>query len=39
MNQFDTITVIAALEGTLKKLGHDFKLGEGLAKAEEILFS
>ncbi len=34
---FDTITAIAAVEMTLKKLGHDLKLGSGVAVAEELL--
>jgi aspartate aminotransferase-like enzyme len=34
---FDTITAISAVEMTLKKLGHDLKLGSGVAIAEEIL--
>jgi aspartate aminotransferase-like enzyme len=34
---FDTITAISAVEMTLKKLGHDLKLGSGVAVAEELL--
>ncbi len=34
---FDVITAIAAVEMTLKTLGHPIKLGSGVAAAEEIL--
>ena len=34
---FDVITGIAALEMTLKGLGHDLKLGTGVAAAQELL--
>jgi aspartate aminotransferase-like enzyme len=34
---FDVITAIAGLEMTLKKLGHDVKLGTGVAAAQEVL--
>jgi len=34
---FDVITAIAAVEMTLKKLGHDVKLGSGVAVAQELL--
>jgi aspartate aminotransferase-like enzyme len=34
---FDVITAIAGLEMSLKQLGHDVKLGTGVAAAEEAL--
>lgn len=34
---FDTITAIAAIEMVLKGLGHDVKLGSGVARAQELL--
>ncbi|UCG77322.1 MAG: alanine--glyoxylate aminotransferase family protein [Nitrospirota bacterium] len=34
---FDVITAIAAVEMTLKKLGHDLKFGTGVAVAQELL--
>lgn len=34
---FDVITGIAALEMVLKHMGHDVKLGTGVAKAQELL--
>lgn len=34
---FDVITAIAAVEMTLKKLGHDITFGAGVAVAEELL--
>lgn len=34
---FDVITAIAALEMTLKGLGHDLKLGTGVAAAQKLL--
>ncbi len=34
---FDVITAIAGLEMVLKSMGHDVKLGSGVARAEEIL--
>ncbi|HDO21768.1 MAG TPA: alanine--glyoxylate aminotransferase family protein [Nitrospirae bacterium] len=34
---FDVITAVSAVEMTLKKLGHDVKLGSGVAVAEELL--
>ena len=35
---FDVITAIAAIEMTLKGLGHPIKLGSGVGAAEELLF-
>ncbi len=34
---FDVITAVAAIEMTLKELGHTVKFGSGLAAAEEVL--
>ncbi|MCL4457403.1 MAG: alanine--glyoxylate aminotransferase family protein [Nitrospirae bacterium] len=36
---FDVITGIAALEMVLKHMGHDVKLGTGVAKAQELLMA
>ena len=38
VSQSDIISTVAAVEGTLKKLGYDFKAGAGLAAAQEKLF-
>ncbi len=37
IDKSDTVAIIAAVESTLKKLGHKFELGAGVAKAIEIL--
>lgn len=37
VDAFDTLGVIGALELTLKELGHDVKLGAGLAAAQRVL--
>lgn len=37
MDRFDVITALAAIEMTLKGLGHPVKLGSGVARAEELL--
>ncbi|KKL83496.1 hypothetical protein LCGC14_1974130, partial [marine sediment metagenome] len=34
---FDVITAIAAIEMVLKGLGHNVKLGSGVARAQELL--
>ena len=39
IEETDTVAIISALESTLRKLGHDFKFGAGVAKATEILGS
>jgi aspartate aminotransferase-like enzyme len=36
-DKYDVITAIAALEFTLKDLGHKFQMGAGVAKAVEVL--
>ena len=33
---FDVITGVAAVEMTLKELGHDFELGQGVKAAMEV---
>ncbi len=37
MDEYDTISVISALEMVLSQLGYDLELGKGVAKAEELL--
>ncbi|MBZ0258057.1 alanine--glyoxylate aminotransferase family protein, partial [bacterium] len=37
VDRFDTITAVAAVEMVLKKLGHKFQPGAGLAKANDLL--
>lgn len=39
MDSFDVITALAAMEMTLKGLGHPVKLGSGVAKAQELLMA
>ncbi|MEM3596719.1 MAG: alanine--glyoxylate aminotransferase family protein [Candidatus Bathyarchaeia archaeon] len=39
VSQNDILSTIAAIETTLKNLGHDIKLGVGLAAAEEKILS
>jgi aspartate aminotransferase-like enzyme len=36
IDSFDVITALAAVEMTVKGLGHPIKLGSGVAKAQEI---
>jgi len=38
-DRFDVITAVAATEMVLKGLGHSIKLGNGVAKAQEILMA
>ena len=37
MDEFDTISVISAIEMVLSQLGYKLELGKGVAKAEELL--
>ena len=37
MDEFDTISVVSALEMVLSQLGYKLELGKGVAKAEELL--
>lgn len=39
MDRFDVITALAAIEMTLKGLGHAITLGSGVARAEELLMA
>lgn len=39
MDRFDVIIALAAIEMTLKGLGHPVTLGSGVARAEELLMS
>lgn len=39
MDRFDVITAVAAIEMVLKGLGHPVKLGNGVAKAQELLMA
>lgn len=38
-DRFDVITALAAIEMTLKGLGHPVRLGSGVARAEELLMA
>ncbi len=39
MDRFDVITALAAIEMTLKGLGHPVQLGSGVARAQELLMA
>jgi aspartate aminotransferase-like enzyme len=39
MDKFDIVTVLAALELSLAKMGHKVKLGSGVAAAQEVFLN
>ncbi len=37
VDEYETLGAIGSLELTLKEMGHQFKLGSGLAAAQQVL--